>query len=154
MLLCGCVCNFLAIALNSFAFGGGLILFLIFSAFIIAYEYLFGGGSEHILTLRFHQVLSLHAFDIYAKELSTLLFAKSTPSLHLSDIKRKDEVMIRGYMGEHDLLCCAPLECPLGVALRTNRATLEAIDRTQHTYKSLPVLVAHAERLYEQYLER
>ncbi len=38
--------------------------------------------------------------------------------------------------------------------MRTNKSSLLKIDKSQHAFKSLPLLVAHAERLYEYYIEK
>ncbi len=60
---------------------------------------------------------------------------------------------MRGYLGEHSRTCPYPNECPLGIAMRTNKTSLSNLDKTQQAYKSFPVLVSHAERLYEYYIE-
>ncbi|MDR3547495.1 MAG: hypothetical protein P4M11_04350 [Candidatus Pacebacteria bacterium] len=70
------------------------------------------------------------------------------------DIGRQQELYIRGYIGEHSRVCPCPNECPLGLAMRTNKSSLLKIDKSQHAFKSLPLLVAHAERLYEYYIEK
>jgi len=69
-------------------------------------------------------------------------------------MERHQELYMRGYIGEHYRICPYPNECPLGIALRTDKTSLGNFDRTQHAYKSLPVLVAHAERLFEYFIEK
>ncbi len=57
-------------------------------------------------------------------------------------------------MGEHFRLCPCANECPLGIALHTNPSIVSDIDKTQHVYKSMPLLVAHVERMYEFYIDK
>lgn len=40
------------------------------------------------------------------------------------------------------------------MAMSANPNVVSLIDKTQHVYKSMPLLVAHAEKMYEFYLEK
>ena len=75
-------------------------------------------------------------------------------NLNQIDVGRQQELYMRGYIGEHSRTCPYPNECPLGLALKTDKSSLINIDKTQQVFRSLPVLVAHAERLYEHYIEK
>lgn len=78
ILLCVSMCNLLSILLESYDFAGGLILVLVFSLLILIYEYVFGSGSDYILAQSVSQAVLSDSFDLYTKELASLLNAKST----------------------------------------------------------------------------
>ncbi len=77
ILFCGALCNLLSILLNKYEFAGGVVLFMVLAVVVLAYEYFFGSGSIHILTYPVSQVVLGDMFDLYMKELSSLLIAKS-----------------------------------------------------------------------------
>ncbi len=72
----------------------------------------------------------------------------------MTDLGREAEVYLRGYVGEHTTRCPCANECPLELALHADPRLLDAIDKTQPVYKSLPQLVGHVDKYYEYYLER
>jgi len=77
IIFCASLCNLISILLDGYEFGGGLILFIVFSIFVLTYEYFFGSGSEYILTIPVSQTLVSDTFELYTKELSSLLISKS-----------------------------------------------------------------------------
>ncbi len=70
------------------------------------------------------------------------------------DVGRTAELIIRGYIGQHHRICPCANECPLGAAINSDKKIVENIDKTQHVYHSLPLLVGHAEKIYEHYIEK
>lgn len=146
MFLASSFCNFLSSVLSSYGFTGSLFLLLMLIVLQLVYEFLFAKAPENLLTKSITQLTSFNEYQKYSKELCSFLSNKN--------IERKTELLIRGYVGQHASLCPCKNECPLGIALRSNRDIVEKIDRTLHVYKSMPLLVAHAERMYEYYIDK
>lgn len=153
LFLLAAVCNLLGRFFDTYDLKGSLILFFSLGFILILFNFTSLSGTESILTTPVKKLKSFQHFELYIKQLSTILINSRTLPLTL-DIDRETELMVRGYIGEHARLCPCPHECPLEIAVRADPSMAHAIDRTQHIYKSIPLLVGHIERVYEFYIER
>ncbi len=160
------MCNLFSDFLSGYDFGGSLIIFFLLGLLLVLYTFVLSSGGEAVLTKPINQIISFGDYEMYMKELCSILANKRMFFCLFSgsdeigvanqslDIDRETELIIRGYVGEHSRICPCTNECPLGIALRSNPSIVSTLDKTQHVYKSMPLLVAHAEKMYEFYIEK
>ena len=71
-------CNLLSDFLSRYGFTGGLLLLFLLGGMLAIFIFLEPGNVEELLAQPMNSIAAVEHFDIYAKEMCSLLLAKST----------------------------------------------------------------------------